>query len=203
MSNLPFRASLSVFSKKIIVIGASTGGPGALRELLKAMPPEAPGMVIALHMLGTFTKLLAERLNKISRIKVREAQSGDRIMQGQALIAPGDRHIQIVRRSTDYAVEVFDGPPINHYQPSIDILFGSVAKVVGAEAVGVIMTGMGYDGAQGLLEMKRSGAATIAQDEATSVVFGMPNQAINRGAVDEVVPLSLLPRTILRRARSE
>jgi len=156
-------------------------------------------MVIALHMPANFTELFSERLNEVCRIEVREAGDGDRIVPGKALIAPGGRDILVVRRNKEYVVEVIDGTLIDRVHPNVDALFSSVAKAAGANAIGVILTGMGHDGALGLLEMKQAGAVTIAQDENTCAVFGMPKQAIDLGAVDEVVPLSQLTQAILRR----
>jgi len=199
MSNRLLKASPKVFSKKLIAIGASFGGPGVLRQFLQTLPPEIPGMVIALHMPAKFTELFSERLNEVCRIEVREAGDGDRIMPGKALIAPGGRDILVVRRNKEYVVEVIDGTLIDRVHPNVDALFSSVAKAAGANAIGVILTGMGHDGALGLLEMKQAGAVTIAQDENTCAVFGMPKQAIDLGAVDEVVPLSQLTQAILRR----
>jgi two-component system chemotaxis response regulator CheB len=149
-----------------------------------------------------FTKALADRLNRSCRIEVREAQHGDRVTSGRALIAPGNRHLALAARGASYSVMVMDGPLVSRHRPSVDVLFRSVAQVAGRRAVGVILTGMGDDGAQGMLELKRAGAATIAQDEATSVVFGMPAEAIARGAVDDVLPLGGIAAAVLRSAAS-
>ncbi len=184
----------------VVAVGASTGGTDALREVLSALPVDAPGLVIVQHMPERFTKALAERLNRLCQIEVREAQPGDRVMAGRALIAPGNRHLILASRGSNYAVEVTDGPLVSRHRPSVDVLFRSVAQVAGPNAVGVIMTGMGDDGAQGMVELKRAGASTIAQDEATSVVFGMPSEAIARGVVDEVLPLGGIAAAVLRRA---
>jgi two-component system chemotaxis response regulator CheB len=186
----------------VVAVGASTGGTDALREVLHRLPADAPGFVIVQHMPERFTKALAERLNRACRIEVREAQHGDRVTAGRALIAPGNRHLMLDRRGSSYTVKVVDGPLVSRHRPSVDVLFRSVAQVAGPNAVGVIMTGMGDDGAQGMVELKRAGAATIAQDEATSVVFGMPGEAIARGVVDEVLPLGTIPDAVLRRAAS-
>jgi two-component system, chemotaxis family, protein-glutamate methylesterase/glutaminase len=175
-----------------------------LRLVLEAMPLDAPGMVIVQHMPEGFTSAFAQRLNQSCRIEVKEAASGDRVISGRALIAPGNRHMLVQRNGAYYVVEVVEGPLVSRHRPSADVLFRSVAQAVGPNAIGVIMTGMGNDGAEGLLEMKRAGAYTIAQDEASCVVFGMPKEAIDRGAVDKVVALGLIPHCILRRvAESE
>ncbi len=184
----------------VVAIGASTGGPEALREVLEAMDPECPGIVIVQHMLEYFTRTFAERLNRICRIEVKEAVNGDRVTRGRALIAPGNRHIMLVRTGARYAVELRDGELVNRHRPSVDVLFRSMAQNAGKNGVGVIMTGMGDDGADGLLEMKKAGAFTIAQDEASCVVFGMPKEAIARGAVDDVVPLSRISSVIQKKA---
>jgi two-component system chemotaxis response regulator CheB len=184
------RAPLSVTTDKVVAVGTSTGGTEALRVLLMALPLDAPGFVVVQHMPELFTAGFAERLNQICQVDVREARDGDRVRPGCVLIAPGNRHTLIVRNGAQYAVKITDGPLVSRHRPSVDVLFRSVAQAVGANAVGVLMTGMGDDGAEGLLEMKRAGAATIAQDEATCVVFGMPRAAIDRGAVDEVLPLT-------------
>jgi two-component system chemotaxis response regulator CheB len=186
----------------VVAVGASTGGTDALRELLQALPADSPGLVIVQHMPERFTKALADRLSRLCRIEVREAQHGDRVTAGRALIAPGNRHMVLVGRGSSYVVTVMDGPLVSRHRPSVDVLFRSVAQVAGPRAVGVILTGMGDDGARGMLELKRAGAATIAQDEATSVVFGMPAEAIARGGVDEVLPLDAIAEAVLRRAAS-
>jgi two-component system chemotaxis response regulator CheB len=193
---------LTLTTDKVVAIGASTGGTEALRSVLEAMPPDAPGLVIVQHMPEGFTAAFAERLNQTCQIEVKEAVNHDRVIQGRALIAPGNRHTVLVRSGAHYAVEVIDGPLVSRHRPSVDVLFRSVARAAGPNAVGVIMTGMGSDGAEGLLEMKRAGAATIGQDEATCVVFGMPKEAIDRGAVDEVIPLPRIPAVTLKRASS-
>jgi two-component system chemotaxis response regulator CheB len=193
---------LTLTTDKVVAIGASTGGTEALRSVLEAMPPDAPGLVIVQHMPEGFTAAFAERLNQTCQIEVKEAVNHDRVLQGRALIAPGNRHTLLVRSGAHYAVEVIDGPLVSRHRPSVDVLFRSVARAAGPNAVGVIMTGMGSDGAEGLLEMKRAGAATIGQDEATCIVFGMPKEAIDRGAVDEVIPLSRIPAATLKRASS-
>ena len=182
---------------RVIAIGASTGGPEALRLLLEPMPPDAPAMVIVQHMPEPFTAAFARQLDQNCRIEVREARPGDRVIPGRALIAPGNRHLVISQDRQGYVVEFALGPPDVRHRPSVDVLFRSVAGVVGQSAVGVLLTGMGDDGSAGLLEMKRAGAWTIAQDEATSVVFGMPKEAIRLGAADEVLPLPRIARALL------
>lgn len=191
------KESVSIAAKRIAAIGASTGGPEALRALLSRMPPTAPGIVIVQHMPEVFTKAFADHLNEICQIEVKEAENGDRVREGRALIAPGNRHLTLHRSDSHCFVQVSDGPLISRHRPSVDVLFRSVAQAAGPNAVGIIMTGMGEDGASGLLEMKRAGALTIAQEEASCVVFGMPKAAIARGAVNEVVPLNRLPEAIL------
>lgn len=197
---LPSRPySARITTDKVVALGASTGGTEALQHVLQSMPPDGPAMLIVQHMPELYTRAFADRLNSLSRIEVKEAASGDRVMSGRALIAPGNRHMLLTRSSASYAVEVVDGPLVSRHRPSVDLLFRSVAQAAGPNAVGVIMTGMGSDGADGLLEMKQAGAATIAQDEPSCVVFGMPKEAIARGAVDDVAPLTHIPELILRR----
>ncbi|MEY2333985.1 chemotaxis response regulator protein-glutamate methylesterase [Acidithiobacillus ferrianus] len=176
-------------TEKVIAIGTSTGGTQALEVLLRALPVTVPGVVIVQHMPEKFTAAFAERLNTISALEVREARDGDRVLPGRALIAPGGKHMRLIRSGAQFVVQVFDGPLVKHHRPSVDVLFRSVAQAAGRNAWGVIMTGMGDDGAQGLAEMHRAGAHTVAQDEASCVVFGMPKEAIRLGGVDEVVPL--------------
>jgi len=187
---------------KVIAVGASTGGTEALREFLQPMPPGCPGIVIVQHMPEVFTRAFADRLNRDCRIEVKEAADGDRILNGRALIAPGNHHLLVQRNGSGYIAQVTDGPLVSRHRPSVDVLFRSVAKSVGSHAVGVIMTGMGNDGAQGLLEMRNCGALTIAQDEASCVVFGMPKEAIARHAVTAVVPLRSIAETALKMSGS-
>jgi len=175
---------------KVIALGASTGGTEALYEVLTALPADAPGVVAVLHMPPGFTRSDAERLDRSCQIRVKEAQDGDRILTGRALIAAGGYHMAVRRSGAHYSVRTFLGEPVNRHRPSVDVLFASCATYLGANAVGVILTGMGNDGAKGLSAMKRAGAKTIAQDEATCVVFGMPKEAIAIGAADEVLPLN-------------
>lgn len=187
-------------AERIIAIGASTGGTDALRDFLQAMPPGCPGIVIVQHMPEIFTRAFADRLNKDCAIDVKEAADGDPILPGRALIAPGNHHLLVQRNGSVCSAHVTDGPLVSRHRPSVDVLFRSVAKTVGPHAVGVIMTGMGDDGAQGLLEMRNCGARTIAQDESSCVVFGMPKEAIARNAVDAIVPLRRIAETALKMA---
>lgn len=178
---------------KVIALGASTGGTEAIRYLLKQAMPTTSGIVITQHMPAGFTKSFAQHLNQECQIHVKEATHGDRIMRGHAYIAPGGRHMEVVKSGAKYYIKISDGPLVNRHRPSVDVLFNSVAEHAGSNALGVIMTGMGKDGAQGLLNMKQRGARTIAQDEASSVVFGMPKEAIRINAADQVLSLSELP----------
>ncbi|MBO4243757.1 MAG: chemotaxis response regulator protein-glutamate methylesterase [Bacteroidales bacterium] len=176
----------------VIAVGASTGGTEALRIFLEAMPPDCPGIVIVQHMPENFTRSFANRLNDICRIQVKEAENGDSVITGRALIAPGNKHTLLKRNGAKYFVEVKEGPLVNRHRPSVDVLFRSTARYAGANAIGIIMTGMGDDGARGLLEMKEAGAKTAAQDEQTCVVYGMPKEAVKLGAADRVLPLEKL-----------
>jgi two-component system, chemotaxis family, protein-glutamate methylesterase/glutaminase len=182
----------------VVAVGASTGGTEALRALLEPLPPDAPPLVIVQHMPEVFTRAFAERLDRVCRIEVKEAEAGDRVLRGRALVAPGNRHLIVRREGAHYVADLSDGPLVSRHRPSVDVLFRSVAQAAGANAVGVILTGMGDDGTAGLLEMKDAGAATLAQDEASCVVFGMPKEAILRGAVDQVLPLSRMPWALLQ-----
>ena len=186
-------------TEKVIAIGASTGGTEALREVLQAMPLTAPGIVIVQHMPEHFTAAFAKRLNEICEITVKEAENDDTVVTGRALIAPGNRHMLLKRSGARFYVELVDGPLVSRHRPSVDVLFRSAARFAGGNAIGAIMTGMGDDGAQGLKEMHDGGSWTIAQDEATCVVFGMPNEAIKKGAVEQVVPLGGIAGAILGR----
>ena len=188
-------------TERVVAIGASTGGTEALRVLLSALPLDSPGLVIVQHMPERFTAAFARRLDGLCAVSVKEAEDGDAVVRGRALIAPGNRHTILQRSGARYYVEVREGPLVSRHRPSVDVLFRSVARYAGKNAVGVIMTGMGDDGAHGLAEMKGAGAATLAQDEATSVVFGMPNEAIKLGGVDHVVPLGRIVPEILRLSR--
>jgi two-component system chemotaxis response regulator CheB len=187
-------------TETIICIGASTGGTESLREVLEAMPADAPGMVIVQHMPETFTASFARRLDGLCAMDVKEAADGDTVLRGRVLIAPGNRHMMLERSGARYYVSVKDGPLVTRHRPSVDVLFRSASRAAGSNAVGVIMTGMGDDGARGMAEMKTAGAITIAQDEATCVVFGMPKEAIAHGGVDRIVPLHHLAQEIRRAA---
>jgi two-component system chemotaxis response regulator CheB len=183
------RAPGAPANDRVIGIGASTGGVEALREILVNLPPRMPPILIAQHMPPGFTETFARRLNSICQIGVREAEDGQVACHGMAYIAPGGRHLSLTRRMGGYVLRVSDEPPVNRHRPSVDPLFRSIAKAAGARAIGVMLTGMGGDGAEAMLEMRRAGAHTIAQDEASSVVFGMPRQAIALGGVREVLAL--------------
>jgi two-component system chemotaxis response regulator CheB len=192
------RESLIKSTHKIIAIGASTGGTEALKDVLCSLPADTPGIVIVQHMPAGFTRSFAQRLDSLSAVHVREAEDGDRVLPGHALIAPGNHHMEIVRSGATYSVRVFSAPPVNHHRPSVNVLFKSCARYLGVNAVGVILTGMGGDGAEGLRDMHDAGARTLAQDEASSVVFGMPKEAIALGGVDEVVGLDQMGPALLR-----
>lgn len=188
-------------TEKVVAIGASTGGTEALRIFLEALPADAPGIVIVQHMPEKFTASFAERLNQLCRVTVKEAADGDSVIRGQALIAPGNKHLLLKRSGARYFVEVRDGPLVSRHRPSVDVLFRSTARYAGQNAIGVIMTGMGDDGAKGLLEMKEAGARTIAQDEASCVVFGMPQEAIKLGGAEKVMPLGAIAPEVVRACR--
>jgi two-component system, chemotaxis family, protein-glutamate methylesterase/glutaminase len=189
-------------TEKVVAIGASTGGTEALRIFLEALPPDAPGIVIVQHMPENFTAAFARRLDGTCRVSVKEAADDDTVIRGRALIAPGNRHLLLKRSGARYYVELKDGPLVSRHRPSVDVLFRSTARYAGKNAVGVIMTGMGDDGANGLLEMKEAGAATIAQNEATCVVFGMPQEAIKRGAAQVVLPLEEIAGAVLMKCKT-
>ncbi|TAN40725.1 MAG: chemotaxis response regulator protein-glutamate methylesterase [Nitrospirae bacterium] len=195
----PTSSSMMQTTEKVVVVGASTGGTEALRIFLEAMPLDAPGIVIVQHMPENFTAAFAKRLDGLCSISVKEAEDNDTVIRGRALIAPGNRHTLLKRSGARYFVEVKDGPLVCRHRPSVDVLFRSAARYAGKNAVGVIMTGMGNDGAQGMSEMKQAGAWTIAQDEETSVVFGMPHEAIKLGGVDKVLPLESIVFEVLRK----
>ncbi len=195
----PGRASpMARTTERIIAVGASTGGTEALRLFLCAMPEDCPAIVVVQHMPEMFTAAFARRLDGLARIAVREAKDGDRLLRGQALIAPGNRHAIVVRSGAHYRVEVRDGPLVSRHKPSVDVLFRSVARAAGSNAVGIIMTGMGDDGARGLKEMRDAGARTLGQDEASCVVYGMPKEAMKHGGVEDELPLEHLAMTALR-----
>jgi two-component system, chemotaxis family, protein-glutamate methylesterase/glutaminase len=190
-------------TNKVFAIGASTGGVQALTAVLTQFPRNAPGTVIVQHMPAKFTASFAERLNKECQVEVSEAKSGDRVIPGRVLIAPGGFHMVLRRSGAEYLVEIVDGPQVHHQKPAVEVLFNSVARYAGANAVGAILTGMGADGAAGLLNMRKAGARTLAQDEETSVVFGMPMEAIKVGGAEKVVPLQDVARTMLAMAQSK
>ncbi len=185
-------------TEKVVLVGASTGGTEALRVFLEALPQDCPGIAIVQHMPEKFTAAFAKRLDGICRVTVKEAQDNDTVLRGQALIAPGNKHMLLKRSGARYYVEVKDGPLVRRHRPSVDVLFRSGARYAGKNAVGVIMTGMGDDGAEGMKEMKEAGAWTIAQDEASCVVFGMPQEAIKLGGVDRIISLDDIAREVLR-----
>jgi two-component system chemotaxis response regulator CheB len=185
-------------TEKVVCIGASTGGTESLREVLAALPVGSPGIVIVQHMPEKFTAAFAKRLDGLCQVDVKEAADGDAVLPGRVLIAPGNRHMLLHRSGARYHVTIKDGPLVSRHRPSVDVLFRSAAQYAGSNAVGILMTGMGDDGARGLLEMKKAGALTIAQDEESCVVFGMPKEAIERGAAARVVPLGRIPAEILR-----
>lgn len=193
----PTRAMIET-TEKVVVVGASTGGTEALRVFLEVLPPDAPPIAIVQHMPEHFTAAFAKRLDGICRISVKEAEDNDTLIRGRALVAPGNRHMLLKRSGARYYVEIKDGPLVCRHRPSVDVLFRSAARYAGKNCVGVIMTGMGDDGAKGMAEMKEAGAMTIAQDEKSCVVFGMPNEAIKRGAVDRVVSLGNIAGELLR-----
>jgi len=194
----PTSKSMIETTEKVVVVGASTGGTEALRVFLEALPPDTPGIVIVQHMPENFTAAFAKRLNSICRVSIKEAADNDTVIRGRALIAPGNRHLLLKRSGARYYVEIKDGPLVSRHRPSVDVLFRSTARYAGKNAIGVIMTGMGDDGARGMAEMKEAGAYTIAQDEASCIVFGMPAEAIKRGAVDKVLALGQIAATVLR-----
>lgn len=191
------KVQLNRTTKKIIAVGASTGGTKALEAVLKLLPPNLPGMVIVQHMPPVFTKSFAERLDSVCKVHVKEAEDGDLIGPGQVLIAPGNYHMLVEKKGAKYYTKIKQGPPVHHHRPSVDVLFNSVAQAAGINATGVILTGMGADGAKGLLAMKQKGAQTVAQDEATSVVYGMPKVANDIGGATEVLPLQKIADAII------
>ncbi len=190
------KAAMIQTTEQVVAIGASTGGTEALLTLLRGLPADAPGLVIVQHMPESFTTQFAARLDGLCAIAVKEAVSGDTVMRGRALLAPGNRHLLLKRSGARYFVEVADGPLVCRHRPSVDVLFRSTACYAGSNAIGVILTGMGDDGARGMLELHQAGARTIAQDEASCVVFGMPAEAIKRGGVDRVLPLDRIAREV-------
>jgi two-component system chemotaxis response regulator CheB len=193
----PMKA-LSQTSHKIIAIGASTGGTEALKRVLTPLPANSPGIVVVQHMPANFTAAFANRLNSLCQMSVKEAQDNDSVVPGTILIAPGNYHMILRRSGAMYYVQVKTGPMVHHQRPAVDLLFKSTAQYAGSNAIGVILTGMGADGAEGLLDMKKAGAGTIAQDEQSCVVFGMPKEAIKLGAADKVLPLDQIPIEMMR-----
>jgi len=187
-----------VSSEKLLIIGASTGGTEAIRNVLEPLPSNAPAILITQHMPGGFTRSFAERLDKLCQIRVKEAHDGERVLPGHAYIAPGDQHLKLARSGANYVVRLDSGPPVNRHRPSVDVLFESAAQQAGRNAIGVLLTGMGKDGAAGLLTMRNAGSATVAQDEDSCVVFGMPREAIALGAADEVLPLDAIAPRLLK-----
>jgi len=191
-------SSMIQTTERVVALGTSTGGTQALEVVLTSLPRVTPGIVIVQHMPEKFTAAFAERLNGLCQIEVKEAQNNDRVVNSRALIAPGGKHMLLRRTGAQYYVEVMDGPLVNRHRPSVDVLFRSVAKCAGANALGVIMTGMGDDGAAGLLEMRKAGARTVGQDEASCVVYGMPKEAVKRGGVEKTVPLTAIGKEIMQ-----
>jgi len=190
-------------TEKVVVVGASTGGTEALRVFLEALPADAPGIVVVQHMPENFTRAFATRLDGLCEVSVKEAENNDSVVPGNVLIAPGNRHTLLKRSGARYFVEIKEGPLVSRHRPSVDVLFRSAARYAGKNVCGVIMTGMGDDGAKGMAEMKEAGAINIAQDEASCVVFGMPNEAIKTGAVDYVLPLEFIAREVMRICRGK
>jgi two-component system chemotaxis response regulator CheB len=187
-------------TETVIVVGASTGGTEALRVFLESLPLDAPPIAVVQHMPENFTAAFARRLDTLCRVTVKEAETGDSLIRGRVLIAPGNRHCMLKRSGARYYVEIKDGPLVSRHRPSVDVLFRSAARYAGKNAIGIIMTGMGDDGARGMLELKEAGAYNVAQDEATSVVYGMPNEAVKRGAVDKSLPLDSIANHVLSHA---
>ena len=188
-------------TETVIAIGASTGGTEALRVLLQGFPADCPGIVIVQHMPEMFTKQFAQRLNSLCKVTVKEAENGDKVLRGHVLLSPGGKHMMLKRSGAVYHVEVVDGPLVNRHKPSVDVLFRSVARYAGKNVIGAILTGMGDDGAKGMLEMKEAGAYTIAQDEQSCVVFGMPKEAIKQGGVDKILPLLDISKNIMLKVK--
>ena len=194
---LPSVANRITSTEKLIIVGASTGGTEAIKEFLVRMPPDCPGILVTQHMPEAFTQSFAARLDSVCKISVKEATHGDRVLPGHAYIAPGHSHLLLARSGANYICELSNGPPVNRHRPAVDVLFRSAANCAGKNAIGVILTGMGKDGAAGMLEMKQAGAYNFAQDEASCVVFGMPKEAIAAGGVDEIIPLQDMAARVL------
>jgi len=199
---LPVVANRVASTEKLIIVGASTGGTEAIKEFLIHLPPDCPGILITQHMPEAFTKSFADRLNKLCKIKVAEAQGGERVLPGHAFIAPGHSHLLLKRSGANYVTELNHGELVSRHRPSVDVLFRSAANYAGKNAVGVMLTGMGKDGAAGMLEMHQAGAYNLAQDEASCVVYGMPKEAVAAGAVDEIVPLREMAKKVLLKVAS-
>jgi two-component system chemotaxis response regulator CheB len=201
----PVHAPLGAMAEttdRVIAIGSSTGGVQAIETVLRGLPRTNPGIVIVQHMPESFTAALAQRLNGLCEMEIKEAKDGDRVFDGRVLIAPGGRHMQLNRSGAQYVVSVKDGPLVNRHKPSVDVLFKSVAQCAGSNAVGVILTGMGDDGAKGLLAMRQAGAQTAAQNEATCVVYGMPREAVKQGATELQLPIDEVSTWIMRTSQS-
>jgi len=194
--------AMDKITETVIVVGASTGGTEALRALFERLPRDTPGMVVVQHMPANFTKAFADRMDKICLVSVKEAENNDTVLRGRVLIAPGNRHLLLQRSGSRYYVEVRDGPLVSRHRPSVDVLFRSTARYAGKNALGVIMTGMGDDGAKGMLEMKQAGAYNIAQDKVSCVVFGMPKEAIKLDAVNSILPLDKIANALLKKCRT-
>ncbi len=203
IKTLAVQSAMIKTTDTIIAIGASTGGTEALRELLEVLPPNTPPIIMTQHMPERFTKSFADRLNELCQIHVKEAQEGDSVIPGQALLAPGNYHMELRRSGARYFVSLNQDPPVNRHRPSVDVMFRSVARYAGGNSLGVILTGMGNDGAAGMLEMKQVGAFNLAQDEASCVVFGMPKEAIRAGGVDKILPLKDLPSAMLAHLKTK
>ena len=202
-NNLSVLGTNRIYStEKLIIVGSSTGGTEALKDFLIELPPDTPGILIAQHMPEAFTKSFANRLDSLCKISVKEAQGGERVLPGHAFIAPGHSHLLLKRSGANYVTELSQSEPVNRHRPSVDVLFRSAATYAGKNAIGVILTGMGKDGAAGMLEMRKAGAYNFAQDEASCVVFGMPKAAIEIGATDEVVPLNNMANRVLSKLTS-
>jgi two-component system chemotaxis response regulator CheB len=198
-ADLPLLSNRGLSTEKLLIVGASTGGTEAIKEFLVRLPPDSPGILIAQHMPEGFTRSFAERLARVCRITVKEADHNERVLPGHAYIAPGHSHLRLARSGSNYVTVLGQDAPVNRHRPSVDVLFRSAAEHAGPNAIGVILTGMGKDGAQGMRELHDAGALTFAQDEASCVVFGMPREAIAAGGVDQIVPLQAMSQRVLER----
>lgn len=201
-SNIGLLKNALISSEKLLIVGASTGGTEAVKSFLLQMPSDCPGILITQHMPAGFTKSFADRLNSICKIAVSEAKDGERVLPGHAYIAPGDQHLLLAKSGANYITQLSDAAPVSRHKPSVDVLFDSAAKEAGKNAIGLIMTGMGKDGAAGMANMKQAGSYNYAQDEASCVVFGMPKEAIAHGGVDEILPLKEMPQAVIRQLNS-